>query len=404
MADETDVVRVQIQLNSQYRLFDASGHLPFSIVFALCRRSSEDTDPRNIDFQVSQTVLDVPYALLNGLLTLHHRPSPGSSSSDWEEADLSTLRNDTLKPSPPETILLPSRANQPGKKFDSFTEYRYQVKPREPLVALFAAGRKYKISLAGRDFGIHHWVESEQTQSSSASAEPKTQGSSQACRLISNSHGGFAVFKVVANLPWPPTIETHLDLSRVKAESITASARDERVFLKVIVTNTGSDPVAVQTRGQQRFLTAWGPFQPESQEFSDGAYRIIDPAPSKYNFRIVNDATGEVVRGQTADVTGCIGLRNANADTRPQVEDLITLVPGNPLLREIDATSLFGGLADGKYHIQLKSKGCWWHRGSVESEDGDDGRVPRHLVTVERPALVFEAEDVCFEIIGGKII
>lgn len=120
-----NVLRVQTQLKSQYRVLDISGRLPFNIVFALCRRSTDDTDPRNIDFRVPQTILDVPYAFLNALLILHPRKSSDAKSDDWEEVDLSPLRNGTsLEASPPGLVLLPSKVNETGEKFKSFMEYR----------------------------------------------------------------------------------------------------------------------------------------------------------------------------------------------------------------------------------------------------------------------------------------
>lgn len=62
-------LRVQTRLQSRYTVFDASGRLPYDIVFGLRRRS--DSDPRDVSFQTTNSFLDVPYALANGILSLH---------------------------------------------------------------------------------------------------------------------------------------------------------------------------------------------------------------------------------------------------------------------------------------------------------------------------------------------
>jgi hypothetical protein len=54
-------LRVQTQLKSRYTVFDASGRLPFDLVFGLRRRS--DSDPRDISFQITKSFLDVPYTM-----------------------------------------------------------------------------------------------------------------------------------------------------------------------------------------------------------------------------------------------------------------------------------------------------------------------------------------------------
>jgi hypothetical protein len=62
-------LRIQTRLRSRYMVFDASGRLPFDIVFGLRRRS--DSDPCDISFQTTKSLLDVPYALANSLLSLY---------------------------------------------------------------------------------------------------------------------------------------------------------------------------------------------------------------------------------------------------------------------------------------------------------------------------------------------
>jgi hypothetical protein len=64
-----DSLRIQTQFKSRYPVFDASGKLPFDLVFGLRRKT--DSDPRDIYFQTTHSFLDVPYALAKGLLRIH---------------------------------------------------------------------------------------------------------------------------------------------------------------------------------------------------------------------------------------------------------------------------------------------------------------------------------------------
>ena len=66
-------LHIHTQTHSRYQVFDASGQLPFNIVFGLCRRSPGDTDLRPLLIEIAGSVLDVPFALAHGLLTLHEQ-------------------------------------------------------------------------------------------------------------------------------------------------------------------------------------------------------------------------------------------------------------------------------------------------------------------------------------------
>ncbi len=68
--DPQDDLRIQVRLNSTYRVLDLSSNLPFSLVFGLCRRAPLNTDPRTLLIQKSSSVFDLPYALSTGLLKL----------------------------------------------------------------------------------------------------------------------------------------------------------------------------------------------------------------------------------------------------------------------------------------------------------------------------------------------
>lgn len=118
--------------------------------------------------------------------------------------------------------------------------------------------------------------------------------------------------------------------SSPSSDSALANAKQSSsTALEVSVVNTGSDSVTVQTRGHQRFLIPWGPFQPEP-DADDDRMRIIDATPHKpptSSLQFVDSATGEVVRGNEQRGTG--PLTDSNADRRPKAEDVVTLKPSS---------------------------------------------------------------------------
>ena len=66
-------LRIHTNIHGRSQVFDASGRLPFSIVYGICRRSPAGTDPGAILFEIAGSVLDTPYALAHGLHTLHEQ-------------------------------------------------------------------------------------------------------------------------------------------------------------------------------------------------------------------------------------------------------------------------------------------------------------------------------------------
>lgn len=183
--------------------------------------------------------------------------------------------------------------------------------------------------------------------------------------------------------------------------STTNAQQSDITVLEVCVTNTGSDAITVQTRGDQRFLIPWGPFQPEPDAIDD-RMRIIDASPHKpptSSLQIVDSATGEVVRGNEQRGTG--SLTDSNVDRRAKPEDLMTLKPGEPVVREVGIGALVDRLANGQYKIRMQPKGCrWWH-GEVKMDNEEDGRVPSHLC----PPLMLESQnEVELHIRDGKML
>lgn len=400
-------LRVQTQLKSRYTLFDASGRLPFDIVFGLRRRS--DSDPRDISFQITKSFLDVPYALANGLLRLHELRRSDTSPNEHIEVDLSRLRDAIADGEPAlEHIILPSKSNKTETRGQMrVTEYRYRVDPKSPLASLFEPKKKYSIGLANRDLGVHEWINNDEIPSSSADATPisTVESAVETCKLVSNPHGGFAVFTVVENLTWPPTVETRMYLLSTQANGKSSSENLENTSLQVTVNNTGSDSISIQTRGQQQFLSPWGPFRPESNDGLNAGRLpcILHPSSSTSNLQVVDVVTGSVVRD--AKKPGVCQLTSGRPDLRPKVDDLMVLNPGVAHSREIGLEPLLRGLDNGRYRIRLIPKGCWWHFGEIESEPDDDDKVPKRFRTSKQTPVILESDDeVEFDLSDGKIV
>lgn len=400
-------LRVQTRIQSRYIVFDASGRLPFDIVFGLRRRY--DTDPRDIYFQTTKSFLDVPYALANGLLSLHELRTSAGSPKERVEVDVSCLHEPIASDEPAlNYITLPSKSNkkEPRGQF-GVTEYRYRVNPESPLASLFEPGKRYSVGLAKRDLGFHRWIGSDHVPSSSTGPlHVSTAERTVECRnLVSNPHSGSAIFTVVESLIWPPTVETRMRLLSPQRHETPIGDGVYLPLLQVTVTNTGSDVISVQTKGQQRLLSPWGPFQPESDDGLNAGRRpcILDPAAATANLQLVDASTGSVVRD--AKKPGVCGLTSGRPDPRPNVDQLVVLSPGVAVSREVQLDKWVRGLGNGKYLIRLISKGCWWHFGDVKREPDHDGKVSQRYMIAKQTPVVLESDDeVRFELIDGKIV
>ncbi len=384
-------MRIHTQIHHRYQVFDASGQLPFSIVFGLCRRSSADIDPRPLLLEIAGSVLDVPYALAHGLLTLHEQDP--EDAKQWVEVDLTPL--DKVAAKEAECLSLRSPVNRPGHWRDAFTVYQCHVDVNGELTSILQPGKKYIIRLASEDLGVKRWAYSDLKQFVDNDGEPSHD--SEAVKLVKiKLTASKAMFTVVKSLSWPPRVETRMRLctSSPSSDSALANAKlSSSTALEVSVINTGSDSVTVQTRGRQHFLIPWGLFQPEP-DADDHRMRILHATPHKpptSSLQVVDSATGKVVRGNEQRGTG--PLTDSNVDRRPKVEDVVMLKPGAPVIRKIDIGSLVDGLVDGQYKIRMQSRGCrWWH-GEVGKEEGKDGRVPAHLGGIFIPPLMLESQD-----------
>ena len=394
----TEEIRIFTQINNQYQVFDTSGFLPFSIVFGLCRQHRDDTDSRPLLLETAGSVLDVPYALAHGLLTLHEQNPEGSDEwcdEQWIEVDLGRLEK--VAPKGSGRLSLSSPVNRTENWRDAFTVYRYPIDVHGELASMLKLGKKYRMRLASADLGIKRWAYSDATQSVDNDEAIPSRDLEAAKLVISRRTAGHATFTVVEGLPRPPKMEISMRLDASQPSSAPSTLPNTDLSngptLLISVLNTSSDTVMVQTRGIQRFLIPWDHFQPEYD--ADDRMRIIDAAPHKpptSSLQVVDATTGKVVRGnRLRSSQPMIGF---NRDVQPKVEDLLTLRPGAPVARKIDIGALGNGLLDGRYRVQMQTKGCrWWWQRVIEEDEIDDGRISKHLYGTLIPPLILESRD-----------
>ncbi|KAI0551800.1 hypothetical protein F4679DRAFT_124610 [Xylaria curta] len=392
---------IHTAINSRYQVFDASGQLPFSIVFGLCRRSPADTDTRSITLQTKHSALDVPYAIAHGLLTLYkqyegNEPDREVDLSDQLKAFDGDNENDAY-------LTLHSPINRTEHWRNAFTIYQYRIDPKSELASMLESGKKYTIKLTSEDLGVKWWSYSDAAQSLN-NLESTTQTSQTGKLVNSKPSAGKASFLVTSALPYPP--KTQMNMKLVRDDERISSTDGGAVILEITMTNTGSQPINVQTRGRQRFLVPWGPFQPE-EETEDTRPRIIDgilPTPSS-SLRIIDAATGDVIR-EPKKPGPCGPLYASRTDPRPKLESLVTLVPSQSFVRRVDIGELLDGLPDGEYRVLMEPRGVWWCFGSQDeiSDKGDD-RIAKRLYQTMVPRLVLETDDVVeLQIANGRLV
>lgn len=376
----TSEFSIHIQPHSRYSVLDASGQLPFSVVFGICRLSKSDTDPRPLLIETAGSIFDVPYALAHGLLTLHEE-HPGETTR-WTEVDLSNIGE--IDKSTSECISVPSPISRTKNWKDDMTVYLGHIDLKGALASILRVGNRYRIRLASKDLGVSKWMYGDQDQFAAAHGET--------AKLVNSYSHGNATFKVMDSLLFPPKVELRLRLV-------------ESTSLEVTVENTTEETITVQPRGHQNFLVPWGPMQPEPDVLDDRP-RIIDSTPQNYapisSLVVLDAVTGEVVRGHE-DPSKC-HLRDPKADTRPRVDELIKLEPHKSITVVHQIDWKMKGLQDGKYKIRMHPKGCRWWRGKVENEEGEDGKVPARLWKgVVVPLMLRSQDELEVTIKDGKV-
>ncbi|EME43029.1 hypothetical protein DOTSEDRAFT_173622 [Dothistroma septosporum NZE10] len=373
-------LKMHTTIHSRYQVFDASGGLPFSIVFGLCRHSSADTDPRPLKLSTKHSVYDVPHALANGLLELCEEVKNG----DVLRLNLSDLtsRNDEGG----EFVTLPSPVGRTDNWRNAFTTFLYEIEPGTDLASRLQVGKTYTFRLNSQDLGVKWWAYGD-----SQDPEPLK-------LLNQKSSAGKATFKVVPSLSWPPRLETHLRMQSVSSDGETCVA--------VSATNTGSQPITAQTRGLQRFLLPSTPFQDGDDEISDYRASLIDTASehsSPSALQIIDLDSGRVVYQMPKPTSAPL---TQGHDPRPKRQNLVTLKPRETVVREVNVSSMLTRVPDGRYGVRMAPRGLWWCEGAMEDvveQDGD--RVRREKWNTTIPPLVLESEDIVeIEVRSGRSV
>lgn len=393
-------LKIHLAITSRYRVFDFSGRLPFSVVFGLCRQESEqDADPRPLILNTANSILDLPYALSHKLLTLHWYNADGNNT----EIDVGHLSQPERKGQSYITLPPPTGRTESWKR--CMSTYRYDIDPGSELASLLEPGKKYTIrNQAGQDLGFKDYGYSEHDEF--APGQEMAFTSSENRTLVSGRVNGHASFTVVPSLPWPPKLETCMRRCETNDND---SGKEQPQLLEVTVINTSTEDITVQTRDRQRFLTANGPMQTEDTEEQcldlDPRPRIIDaetPAP-KATIQVIDIKTHTVLR-RAHNPTGFVQYKLT--DPRPRLKNLVTLKPGEPLIRHVDISEVTIGLPDGVYGLRMEPRGMWWCLGNCEDFVAEDGeRVPHRLFTSMIPPLMLECEDaVEVQVRNGSLI
>lgn len=368
-------------VHHRYQIFDSSGQLPFSVVFGLCRRSSEDTDPRPMVINIRKSALDIPYALVNGLLILDVK------DPDAKEETARAIEKLRLDDELNTYLTLPSPVNRTQRWTTALVEYRYEIDHSSQLASILKPGTTYELHFATEDLGIKWYGFGDKDQIIDNNGQP-TQESEQP-KLISDRRNGRCIFTVVPSLLWPSNLVTRLQIAPPDANQGTS---DERPFLQVSVENVSTKDMTVQTRGTQRFLMTWGTMQPE--EPLEARPRIIDaqsPAPMA-SLRIIEKATGKIVYEPPSLGPSGPGIKR---DARPELDRVVTIKSGETLIRLVDISQMLAKLADGIYEIHLEPRKIWWCEGDKEkfAEEGDN-RIPHRLWNPLIPPAMLQSDDV----------
>ena len=372
---------IHVQLHSRYNVYDASGKLPFSVVFGLCRLQKSDTDPRSIRIDTVGSVFDVPYAIAHGLLILYEKRT--GEATQWVEVDVSSLGE--VDASNRGYISVPSRIHRTKSWRHDITVHLCALDLQGVFALVLKPGKRYRIRIASRDLGVNKWTYSDQEEFADSD------GDGEEARLANSWRHGNAAFKIVADLKFPPRLETRMRLVN-------------DISLEVTVVNSGSETVTVQSRGQQKFLVPWGPSATETNTL-DGRRRIIDQSelnrlPTS-SFLIVNAATGKMMHRQQ---TSICQLRHAKTDLRAKMDELVTLKPGIPLVNSFDIGRTLRSLENGRYIVRMRPKGCTWWCGELEKEEAEGDRVPARLwkgFTV--PIMLASEDELDITIKDGKV-
>ncbi|KAF1818581.1 uncharacterized protein K489DRAFT_384771 [Dissoconium aciculare CBS 342.82] len=417
-------LRIRTTIAQRHDVFDRTGELPFIVLFGLTRHSEDDLDPRPLTIDTRKSALDVPYAIAHGLLWLFNIDggfidAPRETHIPQALRELPNLDNDKMKP----FMTLPTPVDRPqGLRTDIVTRFEYLIEKDSALGSMLRPGTKYEIRFPRvgptpmlSDLGVRWCAYGDPKDVVGNSTGPLCD--SEPLTLVgAGATKAHVRFQVVPSLLWPPELATKLELAPPPASEAKITANGERaVYLKVTITQSGSEPVSVQTGGKQWYIHStdlWG--EPQFEYM----WRIIHPDKSlpETCLRIVDQATGNIVRSpRPFTAQGPPGYSGAAA---PLLDDMVTIEPGRPVVRLVDISKsiigwpIQGRLPDGRYEIHLIERGMWWCWASQDELAADsDDRVPQRLRVPKRlwnkqvpPARLFSDDVVEFRIQDGEVV
>jgi hypothetical protein len=402
-------------INSRYPVFDRSGNAAFSVVFGL-RRADGHKNPEPLVLDTRDSILDVPYALANGLLTLHEYDEKTNRSTPVEVNQLARATSQQE-----DYVTLPSSVNRASGR-RGWTVYEHVVEPASDLGLLFEVGKQYEIRFSSTrdlDLGVKWYGYGKQEELLNDPKQPRA--ASETPKLLLSAVSGLARFKAVQSIAKPPDLIMHMRL----CPSIEASGSGGVTLVEVVIVNNGLETITVQTSGEQSFLIPQGPQGVDFDVHGDWTYdsrpRIIDSAASAplFSVQIVDITTSKVVRDPRKP-SGSKPLTkpgsSAHLDHRPKLPQLVTLKPGEPAIRtfgideclkwRVDNTKPITTLADGRYGVRLEPRGMWWCTGDRnEFATKEAERLPKKLWnTYVLPVLLHCEDTIEVTVKDGRLV
>jgi hypothetical protein len=391
-----DELKIHVLMQARDRIFDASGKLPFTIDFGLCRRTPDDTDPRSLLIDIAGSALDVPYALANKLLV-----SQGIRTPPLDKKRLKHMDPNTSMAEGERYITLPSPVGRTKHYKDSFTMLEYRVDKDSEVASLFRTGKEFRIALTSRDLGIK-WYTYIDDPSLPIDQTLLSRPTETAKIVNLKPSAGHLAFKVVESLPWPPEVSTRLHF--IAATDTTPSS------IQISITNMNTRPVSLEPHARQQLYLGQRDIIGDRTTTRPRFHRALeaDLPLSLFSFLITDTVTSQEA-ADTLPRPGCEGVTRGNLDPRPRGKGLFVLEPGEAVLRHFDLGTVLGKCEDGVYGIRLREKAQWWCVGSVEEichkEDEDEGRVRKDFFSKGIPPLVLRSEDVVeVKKVNGEII
>lgn len=389
-------LKIHVLIQARYQIFDVSGRHPFTIDIGLCRHSPDDPDPRSLIIDVSGSVLDIPYAIANGLLISH-----GINTLQGDKERLKHINLDTPIEEGKRYITLPSPVGRTKHYKDCFTIFEYPVEKGSALASLFLPGNEHRINLASRDLGIKWYIYLDDLLLP-IDHIPLSRLSETTKIVNSKPSAGHAGFRVVESLPWPPEVSTRVHL--------VPATDTESVCLRISIINMSTHSLSIEPRGRSQLYLEPRDLLGDRTTTRHRLHRTLTPnlPLSSFGFSITDAITGKEV-ADNLPRPGCAGLTSGKLDPRPRATSLLTLKPGQAVLRNVELSTVLRRCEDGAYTICLREQCKWWCLGSVEEicdrEDGDGGRVRKELFSRDIPPLVLKSEDIVeVRKVGGEVV